>query len=268
MFCRQPSLFDAEIGEGSFSVLSRAAITDTMKTSLDHLSNLFTLATPYLRANRVFNDFAVDFSNKDQNGKKRSGCMMSAGDEDVQQMASFLDNVVNELRQNQYGPYLDTRAYVSKTVAQLHRVNPTENIVFGRRFQKSSTTLLEAALTRSSDFCNCDWANRTRPILDAWPDIPRRSFAPPPSNIALNTEEKVDAVVILEDDLQPQLVEVNKPAAVDFRPRAMPKSLDDLPLRQKKRRKERMARKTVCQNKKNKKKHRRNVRGPSRSSLS
>jgi hypothetical protein len=173
MFVRQPNLFDAEQGESSFSVLSRASISDTMKATLSHLSELFTLTTPYLEANRKFQGYMEELSAEQDTATKRSGIIVKPDDPDVVMIGTWLDKVHNELRHNCYSPYLGPMAFLSQRFAQRdHSLDPTtDHRVYIRQLRKTSR-LTEQGIVNARRLCVVDWAKKSVEIRHHWPELP------------------------------------------------------------------------------------------------
>ena len=124
MFMRSTAVFNEEVGEHSFSILSRIVLGDTIKCSFSHMNKLYALVNAY-RAN--IEDMTSDQyrrlrPNKGYDLRKKTALRDA--------IEAFVHSLIRNVRANTYTVYTgpkkkDNPAYVGAAQALLHRAMST-----------------------------------------------------------------------------------------------------------------------------------------------
>ena len=140
MFMRSTAVFNEEVGEHSFSILSRIVLGDTIKCSFTHMNKLYALVNAY-RTN--IDDMTSDQYRKTRQNKGYDLRKKTALKDAVE---AFVHALIRSVRANTYtvytGPKKKTNAaYVGAAEALLHRAPSTVTTTMWER--ANVTTLTE-----------------------------------------------------------------------------------------------------------------------------
>ena len=144
MFMMSTAVFNEEVGEHSFSILSRIVLGDTIKCSFTHMNRLYALVNAY-RAN-------VDDMTSDQYRRVRpnKGYDLRKKTALKEAIEAFVHSLIRNVRANTYtvytGPKKKTNpAYVGAAEALLHRAPST---VTTSMWERANVTTLTEQLSK------------------------------------------------------------------------------------------------------------------------
>lgn len=172
-FSNQPNMFDAEMGEASFGVMSRVTMKDTMKSNLAHMNRMYRLVRPFVQTNaqmEAWNEterIAAGGNAKDTSRKQ----VVRDDDETMLATRDWLRTTIHQCSQNQFAPYNGPEAFRSLQASLLHRVSPDDERPVARVLKKGCPLLIDA-IERTKRLSVSNWASLEKSgILESWPEF-------------------------------------------------------------------------------------------------
>ena len=126
MLLNNQSMFNEDMGEITFSVLSRCVLGDNVKCMFSHLDRMYCMI-PYVQ--EVVKDIASDFGSRKNSINWRHTISMQAVE--ITTTAAYFSNLIRQVESNVYKCYDGTEAgYKNVTKSREHMVDSTLPVVY------------------------------------------------------------------------------------------------------------------------------------------